>query len=144
MNRMKGEGTIRRRPSGCYELRVMHGYREDGKPKFKYFYGKTKKEVQEQLDSFKEDIRHGIDLKHDYTVEEWSNLCLERHIENIAPATYEHYRFLLIRSNKFFGFSKLREIKTVDIDDFIKHERANGYSDSHLWFYYADVRVFSG
>jgi hypothetical protein len=50
--RLNGEGTIRRRPT-CWELRVMNGYRADGKPSFRYFYGKTKKEVQEKLDEFK-------------------------------------------------------------------------------------------
>ena len=59
--RLNGEGTIRRRPT-CWELRVMNGYRADGKPSFRYFYGKTKKEVQEKLDEFKADLHNGIPL----------------------------------------------------------------------------------
>lgn len=84
--RLNGEGTIRRRPT-CWELRVMNGYRADGKPSFRYFYGKTKKEVQEKLDEFKADLHNGLDTKHPYTFEEWSNIWFEHHRPNIAPTT---------------------------------------------------------
>ena len=37
--RMNGEGTIRRRKDGRYELRMMVGYQENGKQKVVSFYG---------------------------------------------------------------------------------------------------------
>ena len=53
--RMNGEGSLRRRPDGRWELRVMLGYRDNGKPNYKHFYGRTKKEVQNKLEAFHED-----------------------------------------------------------------------------------------
>ena len=45
--RQNGEGNLRRRADGRWELSVMDGFREDGKRRFKTFYGKTAKEVRE-------------------------------------------------------------------------------------------------
>ena len=46
MRRMKGEGSLRKRPDGRWEIRVMLGRDENGKRKGISFYGKTKKEVE--------------------------------------------------------------------------------------------------
>lgn len=101
--RLNGEGTIRRRSNGTWELRVMHGYRADGKPSYKYFYGKTKREVQDKLDDFKADLHNGLDTKHPYTFQEWSEIWFEHYSPNIAPTTQEHYRFFLKRINLSFA-----------------------------------------
>lgn len=45
--RSHGEGTLRHRSDGRWELRMMDGYQKDGSPRFKTFYGKTQKEVKE-------------------------------------------------------------------------------------------------
>ena len=39
--RSHGEGTLRHRSDGRWELRMMDGYQKDGSPRFKTFYGKT-------------------------------------------------------------------------------------------------------
>ena len=129
--RLNGEGTIRRRPT-CWELRVMNGYRADGKPSFRYFYGKTKKEVQEKLDEFKADLHNGLDTKHPYTFEEWAGIWFEHHRPNIAPTTQENYRFLLKRISLYLAKRKIMDIKPFDIEDLLQCERESGYSDSHL------------
>ena len=53
--RMNGEGSLRRRPDGRWELRIMLGYRDNGKLNYQHFYGRTKKEVQNKLEAFRED-----------------------------------------------------------------------------------------
>ena len=37
--RSHGEGTLRHRSDGRWELRMMDGYQKDGSPRFKTFYG---------------------------------------------------------------------------------------------------------
>ena len=44
--RENGEGLIRRRKDGRYELRIMDGYQKNGKQKVVSFYGKTKQEAE--------------------------------------------------------------------------------------------------
>ena len=48
--RSHGEGTLRHRSDGRWELRMMDGYQKDGSPRFKTFYGKTQKEVKLQTE----------------------------------------------------------------------------------------------
>ena len=130
--RMNGEGYLRRRPDGRWELRVMLGYRDDGKPNFKHFYGKTKKEVQEKLHAFQEDLRGGIDLSVRYTFDEWSEIWYDHHKSNITPTTQENYRHILNRMKPYFSGRYIIEIKPFDIENFLKYQRAQGLSDSYI------------
>lgn len=130
--RMNGEGSLRRRPDGRWELRVMFGCHDDGKPNFKYFYGRTKREVQEKLSAFREDMRGGIDCSHHYAFKEWSELWYENHKSNISPTTQENYRHVLNRLQTWFGSRQIVDIKPYDIETFLKAQRAEGLSDSYL------------
>ena len=48
--RGNGEGSITQRKDGRWQACIKVGYNaENGKPKYKYFYGKKRKEVQEKL-----------------------------------------------------------------------------------------------
>lgn len=101
--RMNGEGYLRRRDDGRWELRIMLGYRDNGKPNYKYFYGRTKREVQEKLAAFREDLRGGIDLSQRYTFDDWSEIWFENHKSNISPTTQENYRHILNRIKPYFS-----------------------------------------
>ena len=130
--RMNGEGSLRRRPDGRWELRVMLGYRDNGKPNYKHFYGRTKKEVQNKLEAFREDQRGGIDLSHNYTFAEWSEVWYENHKSNITPTTQENYRHILNRLQAWFGERHILDVKPYDIEIFLKAQRAEGLSDSYI------------
>lgn len=56
--RGKGEGTVRKRPDGRWEARIALGF-SDGKKRFRYLYGKTRREVQEQLVETQHAVQHG-------------------------------------------------------------------------------------
>ena len=60
MNRRSaGEGNISQRANGTWTARLQLGIKEDGKPKVKAFYGKTRKEVAEKLADYRELTRSG-------------------------------------------------------------------------------------
>lgn len=130
--RMNGEGSLRRRPDGRWELRVMLGYRDNGKPNYKHFYGRTKKEVQDKLNAFRDDLRNGINLSRKYTFDEWSELWFENHKCNITPTTQVNYRHVLNRIKPWFAGRYIADIKPYDIEIFLKAQRAEGLSDSYL------------
>lgn len=44
--RANGEGYLRKRKNGTWELTIMTGYHPDGRRKYKSFYGKTQKIVK--------------------------------------------------------------------------------------------------
>ncbi len=130
--RMNGEGYLHRRSDGRWELRVMLGHRDNGKPHYKYFYGRTKREVQEKLNEFQEDMHRGIDMSHRYTFDEWSEIWFENHKSNITPTTQESYRHTLNRIKPFFSGRYIIDIKPYDIEHFLKAQRAQGLSDSYI------------
>lgn len=130
--RMNGEGYLRRRDDGRWELRIMLGYRDNGKPNYKYFYGRTKREVQEKLAAFREDLRGGIDLSQRYTFDDWSEIWFENHKSNITPTTQENYRHILNRIKPYFSGRYIIDVKPYDIEHFLKSQRAEGLSDSYI------------
>ena len=60
--RSHGEGTLRHRSDGRWELRMMDGYQKDGSPRFKTFYGKTQKEVKLKLKEYQDALISGVRL----------------------------------------------------------------------------------
>ena len=131
--RMNGEGLLRKRPDGRWELRVMNGRREkDGKPNYKYIYGRTKREVTEKFDEFKKKLKGGIDVNRSYTFGEWSAIWFERHQRRITPTTADHYRCLLKKLVAKFGEKNIYDINTWDIEDFFDDLKDESKSDSYV------------
>lgn len=132
MRRMNGEGTLRYRSDGRWEIRVMQGYRDDGKVKYKYFYGRTKKLVLEKFESYRDDLRNGINPNANFTFLEWSEFWFENHKPNISRCTQNNYRHMLNRLQAWFGYREIREVKPLDIEMFLKDLKSKGISDSYV------------
>ena len=130
--RSNGEGTLRLRADGRWESAIMDGFRMDGKPHMKYFYGKTQKEVKEKVRAWELERASGIDIAQEYTFTQWSNIWFEGHKENITPTTQENYKYTLRTLQSYFGRRPIYEIKPYDIEQFLKKLRREGRSDSYL------------
>ena len=93
--RSHGEGTLRPRSDGRWELRMMDGYQKDGSPRFKTFYGKTQKEVKLKLKEYQDALISGVQLDTILYFEDWADTWFEGHKDNIAPTTQESYKYCL-------------------------------------------------
>ncbi len=124
--RTNGEGTIRHRKDGRWEAAIMDGFRKDGKPNMKHFYGKTQKEVKEKLKAWERDRESGLNLRQEMTFLEWSNIWFENHKTNIQPTTQENYKYTLRILQDHFDRQKIKEIKAYDIEVFLKKMRKDG------------------
>ena len=62
-----GEGSIHLRPDGRWCAIVDLGRDANGKRKRKYIYGKTRKEVADQLKVLHRDVAAGINARADYS-----------------------------------------------------------------------------
>lgn len=133
--RSNGEGTLRHRSDGRWESAITIGYKPDGKPDRKYFYGKTQKEVKEKVaewhESQKQRSASGI-LKKEYTFLEWSEFWFESHKDDITPTTQENYKYTMRILQKYFGNKPISEFLAYDIEQFLKETRKEGRSDSYL------------
>jgi integrase len=130
--RMNGEGMIRQRKDGRFELRILVGHQENGKQKVISFYGKTLDEVREKKKAYDEDVAQGLNVKAKYTFGEFADMWFERHREEIEETTIEHYTYILRKLKEHFDNRGLGDITTPDIEDFLYRLRRQNYSDSYV------------
>ena len=130
--RSHGEGTLRHRSDGRWELRMMDGYQKDGSPRFKTFYGKTQKEVKLKLKEYQDALISGVQLDTILYFEDWADTWFEGHKDNIAPTTQESYKYCLKMLKEGFYHRPLTVIRPIDIENFVKGMRRDGRSDSYI------------
>jgi integrase len=58
--RSHGEGSLSERSDGTWTARLQIGFKDDGKPNIKAFYGKGRKEVLKKLDDYKDLMKTGV------------------------------------------------------------------------------------
>jgi integrase len=132
--RANGEGTLRKRKDGRWESAIMVGWKDNGKPRIKYFYGDTKADVQRKVLTWKKTLPQGRPLHayREYLVAEWADMWFDIHKNYISPTTQEGYRYTLRVLKEHFGRRKLDEIKAFDIELFLRLHREKGRADSTL------------
>lgn len=128
--RLKGEGSIRQRPSGRWEARICDGFKTDGSHNVVYFSGKTKKEAQYKLEAYKRAKFDGLDMSVRYTFSQWADIWYENHMDNISQTTQISYQYTLRILKSHFAEWKIDEVKALDIEKFLKRLQAEGKSDS--------------
>ena len=130
--RSNGEGTLRKRPNGLWECTMMVGYQEDGRRRYKSFYGKSQKEAKDKAAVYKRDTAAGLYIDPNLTFQEWAQKWYEGYRDSVSPTTYESYGYTLKILVGAFGPRKLGSIKPLDVEQFLKGLRADGKSDSYL------------
>lgn len=129
--RANGEGSLRQRKTGSWELTVMVGFDKiTGKKICKSFSGKTQKEVRAKFEQYKAEISKGIDVNSDYTFGDWADIWYDNHKDNVMPTTQENYKYTLRILKADLGNMKLKEIKPFDVEVFLKKLRSDGRSVS--------------
>ena len=118
--RANGEGSIRQRKDGRWEASIQNGYKDNGRPRIMYFYGRTRKEVNKKLADFIAAKNSGLSVERKYTFSEFADIWYEHHKANITLTTQEHYKYTLRILKEHFGDRLLSEIKAFDIELFLR------------------------
>lgn len=116
--RANGEGTMRLRPDGRWEYKVMVGYKPDGSAHLKSFYGKTQSEAKKKFAAFQAQRDAGIVLAaKSVTLAELADRWLElkRQRGEIGENTFSQYRNGLNKFRPLFK-QKLEKITALQID----------------------------
>lgn len=130
--RSNGEGSFHRRADGRWEIRLMVGYRDDGKPNIKTFYGRTQKEAKSKLKAYNDARESGLAMGTSYTFQEWADIWFDSHKDNVTATTQESYSYTLRILKDRLGPRILGEIKPFDIEQLLKSLRREGRSASCL------------
>jgi integrase len=124
------EGSISKRKDGRWEGRISVGY-EGGKRKRKVFYGKTRREVQEQLTKALRDHQQGLPVATErQTVATFLTSWLETSVlPKVRPQTYNSYEQLIrIHLTRALGRIQLTKLDPNDVQDFMNRKLASGLS----------------
>ena len=90
--RSNGEGTVRRRPDGRWEGRIVAGHKDNGKPIYRSVFAPTQKELTEKLRVLIQQYQ-GVELGENsrVTLGEWLEEWLRRKEKTIRESTAEMY-----------------------------------------------------
>ena len=120
----QGAGTIRKRSDGRWEARFTTGYDPaTGKQIQKSIYGKTQKEVREELRAMTAEVDQGTYQEPcKMTVEEWLDIWLKEYTGNTKPHTRKSYEAVI--QNHIIpalGSQKLSALSSVAVQKFVNH-----------------------
>jgi len=129
--RANGDGSIRHRSDGRYEASLTVEILEDGRQVRKSFYGQTKSEVKEKLETARAGLKKGIKPVDGRTtlgdyLDSWLSDTVK--ISN-RERTYESYRYLVNTHIKpALGKEKLAKLTPDHVQSWLTDKRASGLS----------------
>lgn len=131
--RGQNEGSIRKRPDGTWEARVTIGIDANGKQIRKSLYGKTRKDVSEQMTDLLNNLQKGIITNPtEMTVSEWLDEYMRTYKKpHVRPATYNNYSVKVNNHiNPAIGHYKLKTLRQDMIQKFVNGLSEKGLSPS--------------
>lgn len=130
--RANGEGSIRHRKDGRYEARITVGVDpQTGKLKRRSIYGRTQKEVRQQMTATLRDLDTGNYQEPDNIVlDAWLNEWLTTFCKNkVKPLTYQAYTGLIKNHiTPAIGNMKLQDVKGIHIQRLYNQMSDEGFS----------------
>lgn len=128
-----GEGSITRRKDGRWQGSVLLGYDpETGKERRKYFYGETRKEVQQQINKIAVKIQAGTYREPaKITVEEWFTTWHNDYMRlSLRPTTWTSYGYQINgHIIPALGHLKLSQLQTQHIQRLYNEKLKSGRLD---------------
>jgi integrase len=141
--RGQGEGSIYKRKDGRWAASVTLGY-ENGKFKRKTYYGKTRKDVQDQLTGALRSVQQGIPIiSGRQTVgqflDRWLNECA---IQTTRPRTFEDYSVVVRKHiSPALGHIPLVKLTPERVQRFLNERKASGLSGRSVQRIRAVLRI---
>jgi len=106
------------RADGLFRVKIYLG-KVDGKPRYKYVYGSTEKEVEAKADDVRARLKKGIDVKADReTFGIWAERWLRIKKGDVGPSQYQNYTNYLKRLESI-SLLPIAKITTYDIQEII-------------------------
>ena len=148
--RANGEGNIRKRSNGTWEARITVGVNpETGKTISKSIYGKTQKEVRENLKAYQMAEWQALNppaaspsqvnqvpvapVQKEMTVGEWLDTWLEDYLSDVKPGTQDSYQSVCrLYLKPAFGNIPLSSLKAPVIQKMYNQLKKKGLSPKYI------------
>lgn len=85
--------NVTQRKDGRWVARKVFGYRPDGKPNRKTFYGSTAAEAAQKLAEYERQVENGLNVDaKSLTFKQWLEIWLKEYkFQSVSPGTYDNY-----------------------------------------------------
>lgn len=110
----------------------MIGYHDDGRRKYRSFYGKTQAEAKAKAKIYQDSKAKGVNVDADCWFEDWADKWFDIHSARISPATKDSYSYTLRILKSSFRQKKISAIKPIDIELMLQKLHDEGRSKSSI------------
>ena len=118
---------MKKRPDGRYQISIMVGYKEDGKPRLKVVYGKTQKEVKDKASALRMQYNMGLKIDHNITIGDWASTWVKTYKSNLAYNTLKMYEDTIrMYVMPTIGHMKLKDIKLAHLQKIVNDNSSKG------------------
>ena len=120
-----GQGTIIQRTNGTYQIKLRDGKKADGKPKYKYFSGKTQAECKRKLREYQQQQALLKDSYTDMTFNEYADFYMYNvKYGTVKPSYFDRIeKTIRCHIKPDIGYIKMNDVSTQHLQLLI-NERA--------------------
>lgn len=112
---MAGRKRRGERPDGLIQVSLQVGYKDDGRPDRKYFYGHTRAEAERKRDEYKARLSSGLVLDPDITVAQWVDIFLVTYRTRINEAYLKGDATPYMRLSERLGKMRVADVRETDL-----------------------------
>lgn len=116
------------RPDGLIQLSLQIGYKDDGRPDRKYFYGHTRAEAEKKRDEYKARLVSGLALDPEITVAQWVDIFLATYRTRVDEAYLKGDAVPYNRLAKRLGSMRVVDVKESDLQNALNEVSGMSYS----------------
>lgn len=115
------------RPDGLVQVSIQNGFRPDGKPNRKYFYGHTRAEAIQKRDAYKATL---VGHKHNphMTLSQWVDAFKASYRTNVNPAYLSIDDVPYNRLVKTLGYMPIQDIRETHLQQALNEVKGMSYS----------------
>lgn len=116
------------RPDGLIQRSLQIGYKPDGRPDRKYFYGHTVKEAEEKREAYRKRYQSGVRFAPDITVSEWIEEFKKTYRQNVNEAYLGNDDVPYNRLKQRLGRRRMVDITEADLQDALNQVAGMSFS----------------
>lgn len=116
------------RPDGLIQVSIQIGYKPDGRPDRKYFYGHSRAEAERKRDEFKAALLSGAKFSKDITLAEWVTIFKQTYRTRVNGAYLKMDDVPYNRLVKKLGKLRVADVTEVDLQNALNELTGMSYS----------------